>query len=44
MSLPTSAAVNGGDAPCRIFVERCREAMEQPSPDDWDGVYRVKVK
>jgi len=32
------------DEPCRIFVDRCREAEEQPPPYDWDGVYRVKTK
>ncbi len=33
-----------GDEPCRIFLERCQEFRDQPPPDDWDGVYRVKTK
>jgi adenylate cyclase len=27
------------DPACRTFVERCRVFLEDPPPDDWDGVW-----
>jgi adenylate cyclase len=36
--------LNPDDYPARIFVERCREFMVSPPPDQWDGVFRLTEK
>lgn len=33
-----------GDIPSKKFIERCDELIANPPPDDWDAVYRFKVK
>lgn len=32
------------DAPSVIFLERIEHFMQNPPPDDWDGVFRMTVK
>jgi len=32
------------DPPSRIFVERCRDLLQQPPEGAWDGVYVMKTK
>ena len=32
------------DGPSKVYVERCRDLMENPPPQDWDGVYVMKTK
>ena len=36
--------VEKGDAPSRVYIQRCLEYMKEPPPDDWDGVFRLKTK
>jgi tetratricopeptide (TPR) repeat protein len=36
--------VDPADGPSRIYVERCRELLRNPPPEDWDGVYVMKTK
>ncbi|WP_022850169.1 CHASE2 domain-containing protein [Limisalsivibrio acetivorans] len=33
-----------GDRTSQVFVERCRLFMEEPPPEDWDGVFTLKTK
>lgn len=32
------------DKPTHLYVERCREFVESPPPEDWDGVYTMTTK
>lgn len=32
------------DHPSRLYLERCSEYINNPPPDDWDGVYTAKSK
>jgi adenylate cyclase len=34
----------GKDRPSEVLLERCREYLEHPPEDDWDGVYTMKTK
>ncbi|MEW5947597.1 MAG: hypothetical protein AB1742_15515 [bacterium] len=33
-----------GDGPSRLYLERCRRYMENPPPEDWDGVFAATTK
>ncbi|MBJ6723770.1 CHASE2 domain-containing protein [Geomesophilobacter sediminis] len=33
-----------GDAPSALYVSRCRELLENPPPQEWDGVFVAKSK
>ena len=32
------------DEPSNVFIARCREFLENPPDEDWDGVYGMKSK
>ncbi|MCX8028937.1 MAG: tetratricopeptide repeat protein [Brevinematales bacterium] len=32
------------DGPSKVYVERCNEYIQNPPPNDWDGVYEMKTK
>ncbi len=32
------------DGPSRVYIKRCLDFIENPPPDDWDGVYEFKSK
>ena len=32
------------DGPTQVLLQRCLEFMEDPPPEDWDGVYVMKSK
>ena len=32
------------DKPCKIYIERCEYFIENPPPDDWDGVFNRDEK
>jgi len=32
------------DNPSKLYVERCEGYIENPPPEDWDGVYVAKTK
>ncbi len=32
------------DGPSKLYLERCREYLENPPPAEWDGVYTAKSK
>jgi len=37
-------AIRPDDGPSKAYIERCKHFIEQPPPDDWDGVWRMKEK
>lgn len=36
--------IDPSDGPSRVYVERCRLYIENPPPDDWDGVFVMTTK
>lgn len=32
------------DPPSELYIERCNEYLEEPPPENWDGVYVMKTK
>ncbi len=32
------------DSPAQLYVERCQEYIQNPPPENWDGVYEFKTK
>lgn len=37
-------AVKPDDGPSKEFIKRCDVYIENPPPDDWDGVFVMKTK
>ena len=37
-------AGNPGDAPTKVYLERCQYYRQHPPPDDWDGVWAMQGK
>lgn len=33
-----------GDAPSRLYIQRCKTYLATPPPSDWDGVYTMQTK
>jgi hypothetical protein len=36
--------INPSDGPTQVYIKRCKEYIEIPPPEDWDGVYTMKTK
>ena len=36
--------LNSNDMAARVFIDRCRSLLENPPPEDWDGVFVMKTK
>jgi adenylate cyclase len=36
--------VDAGDAPSKLYVQRCLDYQQQPPPADWDGVFQMTTK
>ncbi len=32
------------DQPSMVYLERCREFLQNPPPDDWDGIFTMRTK
>ncbi len=32
------------DGPSLLYIERCKEYIKNPPPEDWDGVFVMKTK
>ncbi|ADK82280.1 conserved hypothetical protein [Sediminispirochaeta smaragdinae DSM 11293] len=32
------------DGPSRVYYARCKHYIENPPPDDWDGVFVMQTK
>lgn len=37
-------ALSPNDGPSKMYIERCDDYLEEPPPEDWDGVYNMKTK
>jgi hypothetical protein len=36
--------VCSGDGPSKVYLERCNYYIDNPPPEDWDGVYVMTTK
>ena len=36
--------IDKDDGPSRVYFYRCKHYIENPPPDDWDGVFVMKTK
>jgi tetratricopeptide (TPR) repeat protein len=36
--------VDPEDGPSKVYHERCNHYIENPPPEDWDGVFVMKTK
>jgi hypothetical protein len=36
--------VDAKDGPSKVYYQRCQHYIENPPPDDWDGVFVMKTK
>ncbi|MCB1156825.1 MAG: tetratricopeptide repeat protein [Leptospiraceae bacterium] len=39
-----AASIRPDDGPSKVYIERCKEYIQEPPPEDWDGVYVMKTK
>ena len=37
-------AHTSGDGPSELYIARCKAYIEEPPPEDWDGVYTMTTK
>jgi len=37
-------AVDVEDGPSKVYLARCKHYLENPPPEDWDGVFVMKTK
>lgn len=44
VSFEKALEIDPNDGPSRVYVERCRHYIENPPPEDWDGVFVMKTK
>jgi len=36
--------IDSADGPSKVYAARCKHYMENPPPEDWDGVFVMKTK
>jgi hypothetical protein len=36
--------VDPEDGPSKVYFARCKDLIESPPPEDWDGVFVMKTK
>lgn len=36
--------VDPNDGPSKVYFARCKHYIENPPPEDWDGVFVMKTK
>jgi hypothetical protein len=36
--------IDQGDGPSKVYHLRCKHYIENPPPEDWDGVFVMKTK
>jgi hypothetical protein len=37
-------SVDPEDGPSKVYFARCKHYMQNPPPEDWDGVFVMKTK
>lgn len=37
-------AIDSSDGPSKVYSMRCAHYIENPPPEDWDGVFIMKTK
>ena len=43
-SFEKALEVDPSDGPSRVYADRCRHYIENPPPEDWDGVFVMQTK
>jgi adenylate cyclase len=43
-SFETCLGMKPGDGPSTVYIARCKDYLESPPPEAWDGVYIMKTK
>ncbi len=36
--------IDSADGPSQVYADRCQFYVDNPPPDDWDGVFVMKTK
>lgn len=36
--------IDSDDGPSKVYYARCKHYIENPPPEDWDGVFVMKTK
>ncbi len=36
--------IDSADGPSKVYLARCKHYIENPPPDDWDGVFVMTTK
>ena len=36
--------IDAEDGPSKVYFKRCQHYIENPPPEDWDGVFIMKTK
>jgi adenylate cyclase len=37
-------AIDPADGPSGVYLDRCRDYLNDPPPDDWDGIFTMRTK
>lgn len=43
-SFSKALKVDADDGPSKVYLARCRHYIENPPPEDWDGVFVMTTK
>lgn len=36
--------IDSQDGPAKVYLDRCRQYIQEPPSEDWDGVFVMKTK
>jgi len=36
--------LDDSDGPAKVYLARCQHYIQEPPPEDWDGVFDMKTK
>ncbi len=43
-SFAKALKIDPNDGPSKVYYARCKHYIENPPPEDWDGVFVMKTK